>query len=230
MTIKKVSLRGFASEFFSRWIGFDNQFGRTVKELVVKPGYVLNSYLQGNRVRYLGPLSYVLIMTALLIISFYIFSLSIEDFLRKNQSTYSPQNLSHEQIALRDELMTFIAKYFRFFTTITIPFFALAMGWFFREKKFNYMERLAITTFLASETMWFTLFALLLFSITDVLLNWQFIPLSLIYYGYAFHQLFEGKHFLKSLAKAILTWLTAAMLLFSLSAIIGLIIGKFFSG
>ncbi|WP_224996475.1 DUF3667 domain-containing protein [Cesiribacter sp. SM1] len=61
--VSKITRRSHSDEISSRWLGFDNQFGRTFLGLTLMPGEVAHAYLGGNRVSYLRPLRYYFIIS-----------------------------------------------------------------------------------------------------------------------------------------------------------------------
>lgn len=221
LDVKRVTFRGIVEEFFSKWIGFDNQFGRTVIDMTLRPGLVLKAYLKGNRTKYLGPLGYVVIMTALLIISFDLFGLEVSDFLKVNSETFAPstQEVSENQRALQQKLMEFMASNFRFLAAAMIPFFAISLAWFYRGEKYNYVERVVIATYLSCQSMWITILTLAILAISGHLFNISGVILAIIYYSYALHNAFPRKNYAVALLKTTGVYV-GAVLVFTLSMVV----------
>ena len=198
MTVQRVSLRSIVGEFISKWIGFDTQFGRTTIGMVLRPGEVINGYLQGNRTKYIGPLGFIVVMTALLLISFDVLGLEVQDFLKENQSTFqgeSAQAASAQQLAFQQKVNEFIARNFRFLSMVLIPFWGMGLWFFYRKQGHNYIERVVVATYLSCQGIWLTILGLILMAVTGKLLNIPLLVLSLLYYAYALMKVYPTKNF-----------------------------------
>ena len=221
--VARVSFKGVVGEFISKWIGFDTQFGRTIIGMISKPGHVINSYLNGNRISYIGPLGFLVVMTALLIISFDVFGLETKDFIEENQSAFKEaldQEYSENQIKVQEKVNEFIAKNFRFFSVIMIPFWGVSLWLFFKSAKLNYVERTVVAIYMTSEGLWLTILMLGLFAATGQLFNIPVFFISALYYGYCLHKVFSGKNYFVSLLKTVGSLLFAIVLLFVFGVII----------
>lgn len=228
MAVQKMSMKRVFEEFLSNWMGFDNRLGRTIAGMTLRPGVVINAYLNGNRVRYIGPLAFLLIMTAVLILTFDLFGLDVEDFLEQNQSAFqdvTSQGKSERQLEFQHKVTEFIAQYFRFFSTILIPFLAIAFRAFFRKAKFNFVERLVVAMYMSSHSIWLSVIMLGIFAATDVLLNVPFIILSLFYYGFVLTRVFHEKNYFIGFLKAAGSYIWAFVLMLIIIITVSLIVG-----
>lgn len=228
MDVQKMSMKRVFEEFLSNWMGFDNRLGRTIAGMTLRPGVVINAYLNGNRVQYISPLAFLLIMTAVLILSFDLFGLDVEDFLEQNQSAFqdvTSQGQSAQQVKFQHKVTEFIARNFRFFSTILIPFLAIAIRPFFRKAKFNFVERLVVVMYMSSHAVWLSVIMLGIFAATDVLLNVPFIILSLFYYAFVLTRVFHEKNYFTGLIKTTGSYLWAFVLMLIFILIVSLIIG-----
>ena len=200
--------------------------------LVVRPEEVVHTYLKGNRTKYLGPLGYVVIMTALLIISFDLFGLEVQDFIKENQSTFEglyKQDLSPEQIASQKEttkkVNEFAARNFRFLSALLIPFWAISFWFFYRNAKLNYVERLVVATYLSCEGMWLTIVSLAILASTGYLPSVPIFLVSLAYYSYALHKIFPHKETFFSVVKAAFSIVVGFLIFFLVAIVLGILIG-----
>jgi hypothetical protein len=228
MAVQKMSMKRVFEEFISNWMGFDNRLGRTIAGMTLRPGMVINAYLNGNRVKYLGPLAFLLIMTALMILTFDLFGLDVEDFLEKNQAAFqdvSSQDETAKQVEVRHKITEFIARYFRFFSTILIPFLALALRPFFRKARFNFVERLVVVMYMSSHAIWLSVIMLGIFAATNVLLNIPFIIISLCYYAFVLTRVFDEKNYFIGFLKAVGSYLYAFVLMVCFIIVVTLIVG-----
>lgn len=228
MEVKRVTFKNILGEFFSKWIGFDNQFARTIIDMAIKPGVVINSYLKGNRTKYIGPLGFLIIMTALLIISFDLFGLEVQDFIEENQSSIEGlygANPTENQLEAQQKVNEFMARNFRFFSTIMIPFWGISLWVFYREAKLNYIERTAVAIYMSCQGMWLTVIMLGLFAITYNLYNLPILIISIFYYAYCLNRVFSDKNYFISLLKALGSLAIAFFTMIFFAIIIGLVIG-----
>lgn len=228
LSVKQVTFRGMISEFLSKWIGFDNQFGRTMLGLYTSPNSVITSYLNGNRVKYLGPLAYLVIMTALLILSFDLFGVKAEDFM-KTQSNLFQQEVKQDanQIELQKKVFKFLGDNMRFVSGAMIPFWSVTLGWFFR-KKYLLAERMVIATYFSCQSIWITIIFVGISAITNELYSKMLFIIPFLYYGYALYNLFPEKKW-SSFLKGIFSYLSAFFLAMIISIIIGVLIGASFA-
>ena len=67
LTVKKV-----IHEFSERYLSLDNKFITTFKTMFTHPEWVVNGYLDGLRMRYVNPISYLIIAVTLSSINVYL--------------------------------------------------------------------------------------------------------------------------------------------------------------
>lgn len=231
MEVPRVSFKGMVGEFISKWIGFDTQFGRTIKAMFINPGHVVNSYLKGNRTKYIGPLGYVIIMTALVILSFDLFGITVEDFLESSQSavteTFQNEGFNSEQTKMQKELsekmIEFMARNYRYISVVLIPFWSISMWLFYRDKKLNFMERVATISYVTSQALWITILMLGVFALTEIYLIWQFFLVSLAYYIYALASSFPYENKFVSIIKALFSYVIGYLLFIVIVAVLAII-------
>ena len=225
--VQRVSLRGIMQEFLSKWIGFDTKFGRTIIDMVKDPGYVINTYLHGNRTRHIGPLGFLVVMTALLIISFDLFGIEVEDFLKENQSNIESlydQQISENQLAFQQKVQEFVARNFRFFSTILIPFWGVGLWFFYRKANHNYMERIVVATFLTCQGIWLTILSLAVFSLTGTLYSIPLLIISILYYSYGLMKIHKTKNYFLSLLKTVGSYAVSSLIMLLVIFVIGFVI------
>lgn len=228
MAVQRMTMKRVFEELLSNWIGFDNRLGRTIAGMTLRPGMVVNAYLNGNRVQYIGPLAFLLIMTALLILTFDLFGLDVEDFLEKNQATFqdvTSDGQSERQLEFRHKINEFMARYFRFVSMIQIPFYAIALRPFFRKAQFNFVERLVVVMYMTSHAIWLSVIMLGIFAATNVLLNVPFIILSLFYYTFVLVQVFREKNYFIGFLKAAGSYALAFVLMIGFMIVVTIAAG-----
>mgnify|MGYP000117478265 CR=1 FL=1 len=70
---KKITLKDYLDEFFGTLISYDSRLFRTLSTLLIKPGKISQSYIDGKRISYTNPFRFLL---SLAIIFFLIINLS----------------------------------------------------------------------------------------------------------------------------------------------------------
>jgi Protein of unknown function (DUF3667) len=66
MTVKRITFREGWNDFWARIYGFDGMFPNTLRDLTVRPGKASQLVIDGNRVKYYGPVGYFFLMITLL--------------------------------------------------------------------------------------------------------------------------------------------------------------------
>lgn len=232
MEVNRVSLKGIINEFLSKWIGFDTQFGRTIVGMIIKPGDVVNSYLAGNRTKYIGPLGFLVIMTALVILSFDLFGIEVKDFIESSQSSvvemFDDEAASDRQKEFQKQNLKkvneFMAKNYRYMSVALIPFWSLSMWLFYRDRKLNYIERFTAVSYVTCQGLWLTMIMLGFFAITGIQLQWEFFGLSFVYYVYAFTSIFTYESKLVSTIKAVFSYIIGYLIFMVIAMLTGLIL------
>ena len=162
--VKRITIKSFVLDFTSKWIGWDNKFLRTVQWLTINPGKVPREYIGGNRVRFVGPLGYTFLTTAIMIIVYSLFSIDVKEMINSGQQAFgggmagtSPQDLKIQEI--NKEILNKMAENFRFMVVTMIPFLALSGHMFYRNKRnrINYLELCVLFFYLAGHTIWFNI-------------------------------------------------------------------------
>lgn len=115
----------------------DKGFPYTFYQLIKRPAQALDEYLDGRRVRYYRPLSYVLIMSAIcvLIVS------RIRIYMQELQ----------QHLGKASDHTSFLSHYQAVFIFLMIPL-AGGITWLvFRKNKYNFWEHILINTYLAAQ-------------------------------------------------------------------------------
>lgn len=163
LTVKKV-----IHEFSERYLSFDNKFLTTFKTMFTHPEWVVNGYLDGLRIRYVNPITYLIIAVTLS---------GINVYLTKNgyfgEIDYAGMSGNQKTPFDMKEYMNSIYDYNSILVFTGIPLLALISKIvFFNHRQFNFAEHNLIYFYTYSQT-----------AIITVL----FIPIILLFnieYGY----------------------------------------------
>ena len=187
-TVKRISLSGLLHDIFHLFTHLDKGFGYTLKKLMVEPGHMQRSYVEGDRVKHQKPFSMFFICATIAALSrYWIYHVLI--------GYYDIGEVSE---------MNFANEFMVIFHIVLLPLYALITYLFFYSSGYNYGEIGVLTLYSIS----------ILFLISTIIYLMKFIwpeldtayiefPFMLIYntitYVNFFHQQTRWKVVLKSL-------------------------------
>lgn len=226
--IRRITIKSFILDFTSKWLGWDNKFLRTIKALTVNPGSVPREYIGGNRVRYVGPLGYTFLTTAIMIIMYNLLDLDIREMIQSSQDAFganagsSPPEVSMQEY--NQAMAGFMADHFRFMVVAMIPFLALAGLMFYSSKDngINYLEQSVLFFYIAGHTIWFNILSAPLLKIFGVSKFWMISIFSYSYTIWCIYSFHRRKGF-GGFMRAFFSYLTG-FVLFMFAFMIGIII------
>ncbi len=231
-TVKPISLKEIILEFTSKWIGWDNKFMRTIKDLTIRPGVVSREFIKGNRVKYIGPLGYLFLVSTIMILSFQILDIDVQAYMEDTSKGIVPEqgtDISEKQAQFTSDLMKLMSDYFRFVSAGLIPFVALVAFMFYRKKGYNYLEHLVNMLFLGGHAYWLTVLHIIFYKFSSVNISSINLIINLGYLCFGFISFYEIKNkFLGSL-KALIIWCLGYILFIVAFMIISIIYLVLFS-
>ena len=66
--VPRFSYKWIAKNMIGGWINIDSGFFFTIKELFIRPGYMINDYITGKRIRYFRPLQMLFVLGAVYVL------------------------------------------------------------------------------------------------------------------------------------------------------------------
>jgi hypothetical protein len=187
-TIKRITLSGLLHDIFHLFTHLDKGFGYTIKKLMVEPGHMQRTYIEGDRVKHQKPFSMFFVCATVAALSrYWIYQALIRYY---NIGDISEMNFANELMVI--------------FHIVLLPVYALITYLFFYRSGYNYGEISVLTLYSTS----------ILFLISSVIYLMKFIwpeldtayiefPFMLVYntitYINFFHQQRPWKVALKSL-------------------------------
>jgi len=121
---KKITLSGLLYDVFHLFTKFEKGFGYTLKQLIIAPGTMQRSYLDGDRAKHQKPFSMFFICATFSALSRY----WIFNTVFKNYHVIDPTEL------------TFYREYMVFFYITLIPLYTLMARLFFYKSGYNFAE------------------------------------------------------------------------------------------
>lgn len=185
LTIKKVLF-----DFSERYLSFDNKFLITFKTLFTHPERVITGYLNGLRVRYVNPITYLIIAVTLS-------GFNIVLMKRGYLGNIDYNAFSGDQKAPFDmkEFMNTVYDYNSILIFFCIPYLALLSKLvFYNYKQFNYAEHNLIYFYTYSQSSIFVLLFipfLIIFKLDFYSYSLFTVLFMLVYHSYALKKVFN---------------------------------------
>ncbi|GAA5039054.1 hypothetical protein GCM10011506_37730 [Marivirga lumbricoides] len=218
--VSRLTWYSIFGELQKRIFGFDNNYLRTVKDLTIRPQAVINSIIEGNRVKYVGPVGYYFVM-----LTIYILVMSILDIDMAEMMGYvhSSINEDESQRAMQMQLNQYIGDNFRLTAFLMMPFFILGVWIIFKNKGYNFLETSVINFYGQAHPLWASIVFMFVYKITGD--STSFFVMSFITYFYLviiITAFYKGNK-LWNFIKAIISLVLGLVLLMILAMLIGFI-------
>lgn len=180
--IKRITFKSIGLSILSV-LNFEKGIFYTLKELSIRPGTTILTYLFKDRSKILEPVRFLFVMIALGALVFIQFQL--EDLVLGYDA--------YEKDGTGEIFRTIVSKYYNLFLLFIIPFFSLASIWIFSKKKLNAAEHLILNTYIFS-------YQTFIYIITTLALNWTkyeivlILPLCFIFQVIVYIKVFEQSY------------------------------------
>ena len=140
--IKKITLASIIDDAFSSITDMDKGFLFNIKTLILKPQELTADYIRGKRKGILNPVSFLIFCVTLYLIVITFFKVPKE----LNVINYDPESPLYK---LGSEVGKFVFTNLKYFWILTVIPLGLSLKLAF--KKFNYLEHLAISSFVIGQ-------------------------------------------------------------------------------
>lgn len=171
----------------------------TLKDLTLYPARVARAYIEGNRVRYYGPVGYFFLMVTVFVLLLGVLGLDYTELMRTVQESVPGQgrNLEIEELA-----RNYIAENLRWALFLSIPFQALAARFiFFRRMDYRYLEHAVLPIYLRGHLLWLSITNALLRSISGFWMPNVIVVFDVLYFGFGYISFQKDSSRLKSFMK-----------------------------
>ncbi len=118
-------------------IHYDKGITFTLKQLYLKPGYVIRDYIHGKRVHHFRPVSLCIILASIYALVYHLLNINLIDESETDASKFFDKVIEH----------------YYWFVFGTIPCFALATMITFRDKEYNFWEYFILETFKVAQRL-----------------------------------------------------------------------------
>lgn len=224
--VKKLNLVTLWFDFQSRIYGFDGMFPRTLKDLTIRPGEVARAYINGNRVRYYGPVGYFFIVLTVYVLLASLLGVDLTEFTMA-QNPVDPSVSGQGQIEASKTINIWIIENMRLVSFLialwTVPFLWVL----FKRSGYNIVETSVLVFFTSGHAQWLTIIFMLVYAFSGYAVG---IGVSLILtfvyiiFGYCSLYTFQAKW--KIVLRALLATVLSYFFLIVVVTIIGFFIFK----
>lgn len=201
MSTHRLSVGHIAEEIFHYFTHADKGLYFIIKELFIRPGVVIEEYIEGKRKKYFNPFTFLLLCSS---ISAYLYW-KLDYFGNttiKQEANQTPTEINHLLI----QTSRLMEKYGKIITILMIPLLAGIGKLFYYKSNKNYAEHLTIQAFVLAQTSIINIVLMLvsyyIFPEHYLFFNMLFQVAFLLYLSIVFSKVFK-EHFLISFLKSI---------------------------
>ena len=222
--VKRITFKEAWIDFWARVYGFDGMMPRPLRDLTLRPGAASRRYMEGNRVSYYGPVGYFFLMITLLYLVAALLDISIVDFLKHGADSGlqpAPRKGTGQEQFMQSTFQV-VSDNLKLVSFVLIPIQAFASKFiFFRKSGLNFLEHTVLPFYVLGHMYWLSILSLLIFAITgDFLPNLIQLVIAILYFSYAYANLFQYQSRIKAFAKGFGVYITTQLLFGLLVAII----------
>lgn len=220
--VHRLEWKYLLQDLQKRLFGFDNNFFRTVKDLTIRPGKVVQSTIEGIRVRYIGPIGYFFLMLTLFILITSILEVDMMELSSSINKDLAGET-TEQQEKIQRQFGESIFSNFRIVSFLMMPLFILGIYLIFKNKKYNFLETSVVMFYAQGHSM--------IFSIAAVLIYWGFdysnamslsSPISFGYIAFVCASFYQGNA-IWNFVKGLLGLLIGFVLIIVIAMIAGII-------
>jgi hypothetical protein len=216
------SVKEFLVDVFDDFLAWDSHFGRTMRPLLARPGFLTVEYFAGHRAPYLPPARVYLIVS---IIVFFVLLLGSDAFVESMSDPTQVAALMAQHGIDRAELFHRMGETFEtvlpFVMALAIPLFAIAMKLFYIRSSHYYVDHLVFSFHLFSIMLIYLIVLAFLVLLSDVVLPLFGIGF-LVYLWIALRKVYGGSIVMNSIKSIFLA--TVGVLLLMISFLISYVI------
>ncbi len=222
--VKKLSFKEGWNDFWARIYGFDGMFPRTLRDLTLHPGEASRRYIEGNRIAYYGPVGYFFLMITLLYVVASLLGIDVKEFLKHGADTglQPPPKEGSGQEKFMQSTFELISDNLKLVSFTFIPVQAFCSRYlFFRKSKLNFVEHTVLPFYTMGHVYWFSLMSLIFYSLTgNFFPNFLQIGVGILYFSYAYADLFRYQPKWKAFFKGLGVYLTTQLIFVAIVAIV----------
>ncbi len=163
--VSRLTWSSVFGELQKRIFGFDNNYLRTMRDLTLRPNVVIRSIIEGNRIKYVGPIGYYFVMITIYILLLSLLDVDMAELMGSFNNSLNSAT-SEGQVALQKQLNQFLFSNFRLTAFLMMPFFILGVWIIFKNKGYNFLETSVLNFYGQAHPMWASILLMIIFKIT----------------------------------------------------------------
>ncbi len=216
--VYRLTWRSLFDDLQKRLFGFDNNFFRTIKDLTIRPEKVIQANIDGNRVRYIGPVGFYFLMVTIFVLLLSILNIDMIQYTQDINSAFSSGS-NAEQTALQVSFQRTVFENFRAVGFLMAPFFIIGVWIVFKNKKYNFLENSVLVFYAQGQPMLLSFLGLFVYKFADITHAVAFVsPITILYFGWVCARFYKGNG-IWNFVKGLLAY-TLGMLIFMLIVIV----------
>ena len=173
----------------------------TIKQLLIRPGQTIQEFIEGKRIRYFKPATFVVVLATLYGLLFHYFIHDVHEF----ESIHAREDV----LSAYGKVTQWITEHFAYATMLLIGSTTLSSFLLFKKQGYNLAEHLVLNTFYRGLALVINILlfpVLYIYNGTEIyILIAQLIDLALMYWCYA--QFFNRLSKIESFGLTVLTYL-----------------------
>ena len=183
-SVPRLGIKTILQDLQDKLLGLDSKFGRTVLDLCYKPGSVARSYIDGNRIRYVGPAGYFFLMVTILVLIITGLEIDMITYTQGASGLFQPDELTDAEIARQRDIQGWVFRNFKFATFAFIPFYVLGSRLLFFKSRYNLLEHSVFIFYSQAHSQLLNFLSLIVFKLTGLSFTFGVTLVSILYMGY----------------------------------------------
>ena len=153
---KRIVMKDIVGDFLSNLISLEGPILQTIKDLTIRPGKMINAYLNGQRKEYYKPFQYYILATTVYFIFYYLWGDEIMAMISDIGASANTYGTAEEINEFQKEMQEFQSENQKFFTFLQIPVYSWLIWLFFRKKSgHSYTEALVSSLYILAQGLLF---------------------------------------------------------------------------
>lgn len=218
-SVCRINFHSIIHEFLHGVLHVDKGVFYTMKELTLRPGVALRDYLDGKRIRFFKPFSYLFILSTVYIVLMQFLKISIADISVQSAGTQSgDEELARVAENLTSMIINFINNHYALISLLILPVMALCTFILFRKSRFNYGEHLIINSYISGHMI---LLSIILMPFSYLFRNWTSLSSLLTYILaiYMYVKVFDNYKLYSGILRSLFSYIIVIMLIGILTVI-----------
>lgn len=210
--VERLTFRELWFEFMNRVLGFDGKFPRTLRDLTLRPGLVVQKFIEGNRVRYYSPVTYFFLVVTILVVGLSLFDVSFLDIMA-SQQLIDPGEQDETQHRINTVVYDWMGRYLRAFSLAIVPIVAWVAGKMFRKSQLNFLEQSILPLYITGHSFWITILAVIMYKVAHLpYLGILSALITMLLYGLGYSQLMNYQGNARAFVKGIIIYLLGSFI------------------